>query len=751
MQIEGLAPDQINESLRKDYIMNNTQVTFTAANLNEIVAGSIQVSNALVQRMGVSAPLFTHFIGENAKGMTVDTKVEAFVVAKEADVPTTITFASKEGKQIIDYLMVILPSLFPAFTNSPEFQALEELNLKGRLTAKAKVKGKKTRATVLTAALKMEDVYVVDDGMVLGKLVDFSDQDALLIVEEVESENIKTKFVPKESITFYIAKDTDTRNLNSPNTLYQKMSESLAYYRFAKAKKKNVKRINVLKAYKKDGMVTQIEEPQDIMVLDEMCTFDGSGALPFDEETNNEILRSIFAEVNVVDKKDGVLEIGAEVSEMESFSYVTYAKSMSQARSNGAVGFKTIEDIILYFLGTGQDEIAYAKKHMITDEKGNEVFSGKHKMDVAKAYKRFMLAASNGSVADKGLLKTFSIKPKVEYFAPGEKNVIGEIQPAYIVLTNHFGDTFTIALLKEFYAQIEAGQEFLLNVLDDSNAFVGVEKFKQWDNQDAIKALLKRNLTDGQGWHSSRTTKALRTAGVINSFDSFQLRISNAVKGASLEFDPICELFGADLILTEGMVKAEEIVTDIKQNGFQLFVVGQRKDGADGLWAASQATQQLGLNVDELQQSVTNSVDFIKNAIEEKQAGDILTMLNADDEESDAEFNVTDYVRLAEEHGEVLDEQYIKDQVVGLGVKKLNKLLDAKVFTEQARTRYMFSDVFAIYNAAKAGRYTVVKEDGVLKPYEVIAPSKKNGNFFLEQGKAISVRFLLQLLTKSLL
>lgn len=711
--------------------MTNKSIVFSTANLNVIQNASGQIAKALLG-MGVTAPLFSQFIGTDAHGLTVDVRRNKFIVTKESG-KEAIQFSSATGKQIIDYLMVVMPSLFPKFMESAEYKAMDKLNLKGRLTAKAKVKGKKTRETVLMAALNLDDIYVTASGTVLGKLRDFSVEELMeQVMREVETETGK-KAVLRDSVRFYIAKDTNIQNLNNIHSLYQKMTGSLAAYRFAMRLNKKAETINVVKEYRKDGMTLKIEEPQQAIVLDEMAQFDGSGSLPFGEEINGAVLKAVFSEVFVVNKEDGVLTAGEVVSEMETFSYKTYTKSMSQARSNGAVGFKSIEDVIQFFIGTGQDERAYSK--------ADKTDSDKRVMDVAKSYKRFMLAGSNGLKADKGLLSTFSHKPNVEYFAPGEKNTIGEIKPAYIVITNRNGETFTIALLDEFYAQIPVGQEFLLNVLDQNNAFVGVEKFKHWDNKDAVSKLLRRNLTDGQGWHSSRVTESLREAGVINSFDAFQLRVSNAVKGASFEFNPICELFGADLILTEGMIKSEEIVTDIRENGFQLFVVGQRKDGNDGVWVASQATQQMGLTATELKQGVTNTVDFVKNSIEQQMTSDILTMLNASEEESETEFAAVDYVRLAQEFNNVMDEQYIKDEIVGLGVKKLNKLLDSKLFTTQARTRYMFSDVFAIYNAAKAGRYTVGKEDAVLDAYEVVAASKKDGEFYLEEGNALSVRF----------
>lgn len=720
---------------------NTTKTVFNQANMKEIQSASAKMATVL-RGMGVHAPLFSQFVGD-ATAMVVDALYSQFVLTVPeagAEKEVKVSFSTERGKQIIDFLMVVMPGLYPAFKEKEEFKALEKLNLKGRLTAKKKVKGKKTRQTVLMAALNMDDIYVVKNGEVLGKLRDFSEEELRQSVMMQVKVNGNEKWVPCKDITFYIAKDTNVTHLNSLHSLYQKMSGSLAAYRFAMALKKKVTEIKVVKEYAKNGMVTKIEEPQKTLILDEMCTFDGSGSLPFGEELNAGVLRAVFTEVHVVNKEDGVLEVGASVSEMESFTYKTYAKSMSQARSNGAVGFKTLEHVITYFLGTGQDERAYGETPK--DENGKKMNTAYKVMDVAKSYKRFMLAGSNGLKADKGLLSTFSHNHKVEYIEAGEGKTFGEIKPAYIIITNTKGQKFTVALINEFEAQISTDQQFLLNVLDKNNALVGVEKFNHWNNADAINKLLQRNLTDGQGWHSSRVTKALRQAGVINSFDAFQLRVSNAVKGASFEFNPICELFGADMILTDGMVKSKDIVSDIKENGFQLFVVGQRKDSNDGVWIASQALQQMGLTVDELKQGVTNSIDFVKSAVENKLASDILTMLNASDEEEETEFAAVDYVRLSQEFGDVLDEQYIKDEIVSLAIKKVNKLLNAKLFTQQARTRYMFSDVFAIYNAAKAGRYQVLENDAVLKPYEVVAASKdENGVAFLEEGKALSVRF----------
>src|SRR5699024_9719036 len=119
---------------------------------------------------------------------------------------------------------------------------------------------------------------------------------------------------------------------------------------------------------------------------------------------------------------------------------------------------------------------------------------------------------------------------------------------------------------------------------------------------------------------------------------------------------------------------------DLREHGFQLFVVGQRKDNEDGLWIASQALQQIGLTVEELKAEVDHSTAFLEKAIDEKLTSDLLTAFSATEEESESEFQVVDYVRLAKELGDILDEQYIKDEVVNLAVRNLNKLLSAKVF-----------------------------------------------------------------------
>ncbi|UOE58228.1 hypothetical protein IRB79_26705 (plasmid) [Cytobacillus oceanisediminis] len=716
--------------------MNKKSVVFSAANVTLIQSASLQIAKAAMQDMGVSTPPLSQFIGEGVKELIVDVKRNKFVAVKEEG-EDFIPFHTAKGKQMIDFLMVVLPARFPKFMESAEFQALDKLNLKGRLTAKAKVKGKKTRETILMAALNLDDIIAVASDVVLGKLRDFSAEELMeKVMEEIEEDNNKT-ITLRKNVRFYIAKDTEVKNLNNLHSLYQKMSGSLAAYRFATALKKRATVVNVVKEYKKDGMVMSIEEPQLAVVLDEMCVFDGSGSLPFGE-ANEAVLKAIFSGVTVLHSEEGTLEMGANISGLEEYkTYKTYAKSMSQARSGGAVGFDSIESIVTFFLGTGQDERAYGKTHYLHDENGKKYATGYKVMDVAKAYKRFMLAASNGQKADKGLLSRFSKNIKVEEF---KKDVNG-LEVKYVVITNSKDEKITMAFTKDFTARIPEGQDFLLNVLDENNALVNIETFKHWDNPAAVEALLTRNLTDGGGWASLRIVNELREAGILNSFDAFQTRISHTIKGAVIAYEELCGLFGADLVITEGMVKAEDIVTDIRENGFQLFVVGQRKDGNDGLWLASQATQQMGLDLEELKRSVDESVAFAEKAMDEQLSSDLLTMMNAADEEAENEFAAFDYLRLAEEFGDVLDEQYIKDEIVSLTIKKLNKLLDGKMFIQNGRVRYMFSDPVAIYNAAKAGRYEVLAEDAVLNPYEAVLPSKKDGEAFMETGDFLSNRY----------
>ena len=715
----------------RQVINNKKVVVFNEANLANINNHSIVIGQAMAAR-GVTVRPFFGMIGANNSHLIVDGIRGKFVVVKD-EKEASVQFASKLGKQIIDFLMVIIPGLFPAFTESEEFKKMSAMNLKGRLTAKAKKKGKLTRETVLMAALNMFDIYVVKAGSVVGKLMDIKTEAAKTILVETTEVDGKESYEFKNDVEFFIAKDTKIENLNSPYSLFQKMSGSLAATRFAKIRGKKMVKVNVIKDYTVNGVVEQIVEEQDALLLPEMCTFDGSATLPFGEELNAVILKEVFRKVTVVESANG--SMAGEASDYEVYAtYNTYVKSMSQARSNGAVGFQSLDQIVDFLIGTGSDAISYGKA-----VEGST--TGEMVMSVGKAYKRFMLAGSNGLAATKGLLSRFGKNPVVKEEVI-TREVNGNVEEVTkVTVINHRNEEISMAIVEDFESVIPEGQDFLINVLDANNALQKVEKFAHWKNQKAVDAILNRNLTDGGGYIHSRIVNELRAAGVINSFDAFQLRVSNAVKGAVIQFDEMCELYGVDIVLTKGMVKSEVISNDIRENGFQLFVVGQRKDGADGIWIASQALQQMGLTTKELAQGVNNSIEFTTKAVEENIVENLLTMLNAADEEDVNELAAIDFVRLAGEFGEIADEQYIKDEMVSLAVKKLNKLLDSKLFTEQARTRYMFSDPIAVYNAAKEARHTVAAEDAVLNPYEVVCPAIVNGEHTMLTGKALSVRF----------
>lgn len=770
-----------NTSTTKEKERVGNMIKLTAADIKTFEGASAMLAADNKAKYGMPSPLFSQFLGGKASSLLVFKVERKFVVKYEDGTRRSIFFSAEQAKHIIDFLMVILPVRFSAFKEQPVFKTLEKFNLKGYLTAKANVTQHQMRDALIKAAINVMDVYVVKvhkemreieiDGEieqeevtvkseVLGLVKDFTAEDLLEQVMLEEEVNGKKKYSQRDDVQFYVAKDVRLNNIKSVHSLYQNQSGSLADFRLAKHKRIKPQVLNMITEYQKNGMAMRIEEPKNVYVLDQICAFDGSSSVAGGEELSTAVIAAIFNETFVVHKEDGVLSLGEDVSGMAPFSYSAYAKSMSQARTNGAVGYKSEEDKIDYMLATGQDERMYAKTYYVDDkdehgivkrdEKGNPILidTTYKVMNVGKAYKRFMLGGSNGKQATKGLLSTFNKKPKVEYIPAGTQGVIGEIKPEYIVLTNTDGEKITIAIVDDFHAFVpaEAGLNFLLNILNADKSLSKIQKFDFWTNAEAREAILKRNLTDGQGWHNARITQALRTAGVINSFDSFQLRMSSAVKGASFEFNPICELLGADIVLTHGMIKSEgkpkgkTIAKDFEKRGFQLFVVGQRKDGEDGAWIASQATQQMGMNLDVLKKAIIDSISFAKDVVNNKIASDVLAVFDAANEETEGEFKAFDFVRLAKEF-DIMDEQYLKDEVVSLAVKKLNKLLDSKLYARNARTRYMFTEPFAIYNAMKSGRYEVVKEDRTLGAYEVVTPAKKEDGFVQLTGKAASVRY----------
>lgn len=724
------------------------EVVFNATSLEFINAVSKEIRNS-VGAMGLTSPLFSQFIGSDAVSLTADGRRGKFVVRRAVsaapEVATqepvfteeAIQFSSKTGKQIMTFLVVILPALNKKYAESKEFQDLQSMNLKGRLVSKLKAHEERKKTTVLMSALNMADVYVTVNGKVFGQLIHIEEDDLMDIVFTEKEINGKKELITRKGVEFRAAKDTRPEHLLSKHTLFAQNADSLGVNRFATAKKKKVQTIEVIRTYAASGITSDIREPRKVLMLGELLSIDGN-KLPFNEN-NGRVAKAVFSAITVLHRENGELAIGEDVSGENGTTFSTYMKSVSQSRQSGAIGFTSLDDVIMYFLGTGQDEIAYMKKHK--DKEGEE--TGYNVVSVNKASKRFALGLSDGKKPSKGLLSRFnkSDLKSVKFFKPGERGVRGEIKPAYIELINKRDEKITIAITEDFTSQIQAGNDFLLNKLDEDNAFQGIEKFNHWNNKKAIKELLTRNLTDGAGAHSFKMTNELRAAGVLNSHDAFQLRVSVGVKGASHEHDPLCELFECDFLLTAGMVKAEEIIRDIRNNGFQLFVVGQRKDGADGAWIASQATQQYGMTVDELKGAVGSTFAHTVKAIDNRIAGGLLAIVNAAEEEESNEFDITGYLRLAEEFSGIMDEQYIMDEVVVMAVKKLNKVLDSKFFVERARSRYMFTDPLALLNAATAGRYNVLPEDCVLGAYEVVAPSIKDGKPFMEIGRAKSTRF----------
>lgn len=710
-------------------------ITITQQQLAELEHSSSEIRNVLRER-SVNAPLFSQFIGGNTVEMTVNTKKDRFNLIDAEGNKTSVPFKDALGNQIISFLMAVIPFYYPAFIQSDVFARLEETGLKNRLVNKVKIANAKARPSILIGSVKMEDVQVVIDGIAGKRLIDMElgeIHDTVFINEEGQDGAMQMK--KRDNVFFAMGKDMNPEHLMSPASFYQKLSGSLAMERYSTAKGKKLQTVEVITEHQQGGIVHVLREPRKFFVADELLTFDGNG-LPFGDESQP-MLKEIFSSLTVFDEASGEIPLGKKLKRESGRSYKTFMRSMSQSRSSGAVGFENIEDVVTYFLGTGQDEVAYGKKKLDADKKE----TGFHVMDVHKAYKRFMLLMSNGKSPDSGVLSRFSNPADITISI--STKTVGEIEAEIITITNKKGESIRLALMGDFYSMVPKTERFLLNRLNEDYAMETVEEFKHWDLQDTkgLKDILTRNLTDGSGYHAPWITQALREAGVLNSHDAFQLRVSNAVKGAVFEFAPMTDLFDADIILTEGMVKSQDIVRDLRTNGFQMYVVGQRKDSGSGTYVASQAMQNIGLTLPELKKLVDQSLVYAEKAVTEKMDSILMSVLDGTEDETENEFAAMEFIRMSKEFEDVADEQYVKDQSVGMVVKKMNKLLDSKVFIEDAQSNYMFVDPFAIYNAAKDGRYEIVQEDAVLGRNEVIAAYKKDGKAFMRMGKALSIRF----------
>src|SRR5690606_1631487 len=107
----------------------------------------------------------------------------------------------------MNFLVIFLPLLNKRYANSAEFQKLQAMNLKGRLSAKLKAHEERKKTSVLTAALNMADVYVFSDNKNLGLLIEMEEEDAMDLVFEEKEVGNKMELVARKGIEFYTAKD----------------------------------------------------------------------------------------------------------------------------------------------------------------------------------------------------------------------------------------------------------------------------------------------------------------------------------------------------------------------------------------------------------------------------------------------------------------------------------------------------------------------------------------------------------------
>lgn len=699
-------------------------VVFTAADLAVLQEASLEVQ-ALSKK--VYMPPFMFFVGEETVELTVHTKRYLFVTVNAEGVKDEIPFKSKRGNELISYLMLILPMYAPEFREDERFIALEDAGLTNRLLERQRVVTKNKRPAFLVGAMKVTDIQVINEDIVQKHLVDYSIEELLeQVVEEVSPGNYQLY----PGVYFAMGKDTNPENLLGPNTFFQKLRSSLNMHMYARQTKKQPQMIEVVQRFAKDGKVLNLKDPRKFYLADELLNLDGKG-LSFGE-VDDFLLEEIFTSFTVFHDPKGELEVGSVVKKEEGRTYKSYMRTMSQARSAGSFAFESMEAVIAYFLGTGQDEVAYAEPEL--DENGNP--TGYKVMNVAKSSTRQMLGMSNGNNPDQGILTRFRGRVDVQV----TKFQNGEFHADIYTVTNKHNEVFKFAVGDDFTSIVPKENRFLVNKLDKDAALQReLIEFDAWEHPSAAK-ILTRNLTDGSGVISTRFYKQLRKAGVVHSKDAFQLRILNAIKGAVYAFDPITDHLGVDLFITDGMVKSKNFLKMLKTKGLEVFVVGQRKETSSGSWIPSQALQQMGLTLEEMQNLTLQTLDYGFRSMKERCGELLMNFLDGTETATESEFTVHEFLRLAQASEAILDEQYIQDQKKGLIVKKLNQLLDCRFFVEDAQSRYMFVDPFAIYNAMINGRYMVTKEDAVLGRFEIICPDKKGNQYYMRKGKAISNR-----------
>lgn len=669
------------------------------------------------------------------KYMIVDTVKNAFVI-KEENKARLIPFGKTKGQELISVIAEYLPRALSKeeLDNNKAYKRLKDLNLLNYKGVNYVPPMTRKRDTAIVLSAVLQDTYVVINGEVVGLFATMAKD------EDFGSLIFNDKMEVKENITFVSAKDLRLNHMNSVHSAYQKQAMNLAMHKVANYNGITKQVVDVKTKHFSGALTYTLEKPMSSYVFGKMCFIDGNITTSLDEAEENVLLAAMFDRVQFVHRENGILNGGERINPSEVLELRAYIRSMAQARTKGAVGFESLDSAANFLIATGQLDKAYAK----------EGKDGLYVLDVDKAYKRFFLGGSSGQIADKGILSAnFIAQCKVETFQFGELHTFGEIKPAYVVFTHKVtGETFTIALIEDFTTTLTRGEngenDFLINVLDENNALLRLEEFKYW-NVDEARKILEINATDGQAFHNGRIDAAARSAKALNRFSTFQFRFGIANKGNSLRCDMITDYLKADLVLTESTVKAgfdpETLANEIKENGFYLYIVGQRKDSEDGLFVASQATQTYNFTESELIQLHKDSIAFVKNAMDTRNAAELMEVLDVAKEAQEDEFATFDFLRIAKQLPAVLNEQYFKDDVASLIVKRMNQLLDSRVYAKKARPRYMFIEPMAIFNAMKRGSYTIIEEDKVLNHNEVIAPSLVGDKYELEVGEAAATRF----------
>ncbi|MGL4820908.1 MAG: hypothetical protein ACRC5C_13140 [Bacilli bacterium] len=424
----------------------------------------------------------------------------------------------------------------------------------------------------------------------------------------------------------------------------------------------------------------------------------------------------------------------------EAREYNGFGSTISQSRVGNAMLFSGVELQLAYLRANNLVPEAFSSKH------GN-----KCRMDMLKAIKRIYAGASSGvniMRCFKGCTATFESKE----FVGSE----GTFSYDYVVYTDKkTGEKTTLAFVK---GDVEAivNEPALITEADANGNATGVKVLDNSIGEEANE-IRKIVATDGTFYVDYKTHDELVASGKILA-GPFQGRAFAAIKGAAMINNPACELLQANFVFFDSSVKEKNVFTESFRNAgtidfdtcdksefsnaFNLYCVGQVAPGNGGVFLATQATECIEIDAEYKKEQFKKFVDM---KFDEIKAMKIVKPQEEDvceetDETEEEDFKIedsiiADFIDLNDER--LNSDRYIYEEAVKQAFDQFNQFFMNKTYVEDAKSKMMFWDVLAVYNAMAKGRLVIKNEDMVIKSGEVV--TAKNGEFL--EGLAVAMRY----------